>query len=188
MFLFAWLHHGLSAAGVSVACLQRFAVVTLGRVAAGVCLALFRALRGRRFRGELKGNMLGLFPEQRKDLDAWFAQRVVGTEHEAVKTVIERRLARTLPGRCRLRMGSGPVLGLPACALAALAVLVVAAATPKQSLQVTRRYVGRLFGTGGAEPLQVVAIGPQPRSRKFSRPVKISRRAGMQGADPSQWP
>ena len=29
-------------------------------------------------------------------------------------------------------------------------------------------------------------MGPHPRSRKFSRPHMMSRRAGMQGADPIQ--
>ena len=31
------------------------------------------------------------------------------------------------------------------------------------------------------------SMAPHGRSRKFRRPVMMSRRAGMQGADPSQW-
>ena len=152
---------GLCLSGLSPAMLNFFAWTGLICTLSGCLYGCFRTSRDERLFPLMKENILQLYPDQRKDFDAWLATELYAPDGEATWKLINRRLQNQVPpGR------PAPLLVFPKKLLWLLIpglILVLSVAIPGKPQECLQVYFRRLWLGHDSRPLQLVSVKPDRR-------------------------
>lgn len=131
--------------------------------AATSCAALGAGRWGRAVTIErrIRANLDRRFPEQRRELETWLSDELIGERAAAVRVLTENRLDNAFRGVRRVPVQDGPHGVMMTLALTTVLFLALASFTAGSPIAASERFVHGLFALDDGIPPTIVSIVPE---------------------------